>query len=532
MSQTSPAVRVYSAYQEAIFRAFTQGTGNVVVEAVAGSGKTTTMVEALKRWQQVDANKNKRAVFCAFNKSIATELEKKVPAGVTAKTLHGLAFGAVARTFKGIKVDDRKLAFHAEKVLPMEAFTSREALRAATHDLTRAYGLLKGTLTSLQDIDAVAHTLATYGVELDANIADLPLPQLDQAMRGDTTGLTFDEMLSFILDHHIPMAKFDLVCVDEAQDMNRLQIELLKRLMAPGARFCAVGDSRQAIYGFRGADAEAMERIRREFNVSEGNNLPLSITYRCPRAVVAVAQLWVPHIQPSDTAAEGEVVHLDSWKKDSAAAFDALASGDMCVCRKNAPLVGAALKLLAQGRKAIVRGRDIGKNLTKLVDKLVKKLGLGDEKKGKFVRGEWIPASIDDSVAALFGEVNTWADVEGAKLRRAQKTTQAQQVEDQAETLMAIMRGAQSIDECKARIERLFSDDSVGVVFSSIHKAKGLEAPTVLWLGGDTTEEDTSRSQELNLCYVACTRAQQKLIILPLPEKDEKIHAHDDGEVA
>jgi len=328
------------------------------------------------------------------------------------------------------------------------------------------------------------------------------------------------------------MSKFDLVCVDEAQDMNRLQIELLKRLMAPGGRLCAVGDSRQAIYGFRGADAQAMERIRREFNVSEGNNLPLSITYRCPRAVVAVAQLWVPHIQPSDSAPEGEVVQLDSWKKDSAKAFESLESGSMVVCRKNAPLVGAALKLLAQGRKAIVRGRDIGKNLTKLIDKLVKKLGIGDEKKGKFVRGEWIPAAIDDSVAALFGEVNTWAEVESAKLRRAQKTNQAQQVEDQAETLMAIMRGAQSVQECRDRIEKLFSDDSVGVVFSSIHKSKGLEAPTVLWLGGNATEENHDASQELNLCYVACTRAQQKLIILPLPEKEDRLREHDDGEVA
>jgi len=536
MNLPATTPRVYSPYQEAIFRAFTEGSGNVVVEAVAGSGKTTTMVEALRRWQAVGNNRSKRALFCAFNKAIAVELEKKVPAGVLAKTLHSVCFGSVLRAFKGIKVDDRKLHFHAEAVMTpqgMPRLPSKEQVRQAINDLTSCYGILKGTLTSMQDEDAIAETLSAYGREIDTPVADLPFAALDQAMRSDQQGLTFDEMLSFVLDHSLPLPKFDLVCVDEAQDMNRMQIEILKRLMAPGARLIAVGDSRQAIYGFRGADTEAMERIRREFKVSEGNNLPLSITYRCPRAVVAVAQLWVPHIQASDSAAEGEVVQLESWKKDHTAAFAALASGDMCICRKNAPLVGAALKLLSQGRKAIVRGRDIGKGLTKLLEKLVKKIGIENAEKGTFVRGEWIPAPKDVAgVSALFGAVAEWSEIEEAKLRRAQKLTQAQQVEDQADTLMAIMRGAQSVDECRARIERIFSDETTGIVFSSIHKSKGLEAPTVLWLGGDATEEDRTASQELNLSYVACTRAQRKLIILPLPEKEDRLREQDDGEVA
>ncbi len=236
--------------------------------------------------------------------------------------------------------------------------------------------------------------------------------------------------------------------------------------------------------------------------------------------MVTLAQQWVPHIQASATAEDGEVVQCQSFKKDQAAVFASLQSGDMVVCRINAPLVAGALKLLAQGRKAIVRGRDIGKNLSALVTKMSKKLDDGD-------------------VSILFASVVDWMGVESRKLYAARKDAQAQQVEDRGETLLAIMRGAKTISECKARIEKLFSDESVGVVFSSVHKAKGLEAPTVVWFGPEKCDafEERARSQaaarqETNLKYVAATRAMKRLILLPLPEKGDTVREHDDADTA
>lgn len=507
---TSSNARVYSPYQEAIFRALTEGEGNILVEAVAGSGKTTTMVEALRRWQLVPANRGKRALFCAFNKSIADELSRRVPAGVDAKTLHSLCFGAVMRRFRGIKVDDHKLSDTARAVA-QASLGQRETERVATAaaDLAKVYGLLRGTLTNLTDSDAIQETVASYGASLDAPTDSLPLlNELDQVMKSDIGRCTFGEMLTLAVDHSIPLPRYDLVCIDESQDLNRLQIEILKRALAPGGRLVAVGDSYQSLYLFQGSDAHAMDRIRVEFNVSQGNRLPLSVTYRCPRAVVALAQRWVPHIQAADGASEGEVIERTG--KDFALTLKDLEPDAMIICRVNAPLVGVALRLIAMGKKASVRGRDIGKNVSKLATKLSRGLE-------------------DDEVAVFAEQVATYGDRESAKLTKARKVNQAQQVQDLCETLWALLDGVATLSSLQHRIDTLFSDDRAGIMCSSIHKAKGTEANTVVWLApekNDDMEErarsEGARIQELNSRYVASTRAIKVLIIQPLPPKKDE----------
>lgn len=502
--------RVYSPYQEAIFRAFTEGTGNITIEAVAGGAKTTSLLEALRRWQLVPANQGKSAIFCAFNKSIADELSRRVPAGVQARTLHSLCFSAVSRRFKGIKVDDRKLIDTARAVAQAELGSrDKERVNVAALDLAKVYGLLRGTMTNLMDSDAVIETVAAYGANLDAPLDSLPLlNELDQVMKSDVSRCTFGEMLTFAIDHSVPLPRFDLVCIDESQDLNRLQIELLKRALAPGGRLVAVGDSRQSLYLFQGSDAHAMERIRAEFNVSQGNCLPLSVSYRCPRAVVALAQQWVPHIQAADGAIEGEV--LERTPKDFAATLKSLEPDAMIVCRVNAPLVSVALRLIAMGKKACVRGRDIGKNVAKLATKLSR--GLGDEE-----------------VAAFAERVAEYSEQESVKLTKARKVNQAQQIQDLCETLLALLDEVTTLSSLQHRIDALFSDDRFGIMCSSIHKAKGTEANTVVWLAPDKNDamEERARSegariQELNNRYVACTRAIKTLIIQPLPINNEE----------
>jgi len=510
IAETSKPTKTWSPYQEAVFRAFTEGRGNVVVEAVAGSGKTTTLVEALRRWQQVSSNRGKRALFCAFNKTIAEELSRRVPAGVDAKTLHSLCMGAIGRRFKNIKIEGRKLHVTAEALVTktLEG-QSLELIGAVAGDLIKAYGLLRGTMTNLADSALVAETISAYGITLDqADISMQLFCELDQVMKSEVSQVTFDEMLTFPIDHSVSLPRYDLICVDESQDLNRLQIELLKRALAPGGRLVAVGDSRQALYLFRGADAKAMERIKTEFNVSDGNCLPLSITYRCPRTVVELAQCWVPHIQAADNAVEGAVI--EKTPKELGATLLGLMAGDMAVCRVNAPLIGCALRLIASGKKAVVRGRDIGKTVAKLATKLAKRLG-------------------DGQVDELAERIETYRTVETAKLAKAHKDNQMQQIEDQCETLLALLGGVQSIRALHTRIEQLFSDDSVGVVFSSVHKAKGLEAATVVWLAPEKNDMMSARArneasmiQEDNIRYVAVTRAIETLIIQPMPERGDE----------
>lgn len=506
--------RTWSQYQEAIFQAAVKGAGNVVVEAVAGSGKTSTMVELFNRWQAA-GNQTKRACFVCFNKSVATELERRVPAGIEAKTLHGMSFGAIRRAMpKCTKVDEHKLDDHARVVVDKQyPDTVQNAKnRQITQDLCRAYGLLKGTMTVLTDVLAITNTLAEYSIELDAVNEALPLfAELDRAMRADLSRLTYDEMLSFIVDHNIAMPKYSLVAVDECQDLNLLQIAIVGKMLAADGRLFAVGDSRQSLYMFRGADSNAMNRIRQQFKVPSENQLPLSITYRCPRAVVAAAQEFVPEIEAAPSAPEGTVERRADTVKAFNRTLDELEPGMMVVCHANAPLVTCALRLISERRRAKIKGRDIGKAIGKLAKDLLKKAS-------------------NQSVASLARVVREYQHTQVEKLRAAHKDRQADTIEDKCETLLAVIDGAHSLNDVEARLEMLFSDtdDSSAVMFSSVHRAKGLEAETVVWLGPEITDwiEGKAKTEQAaiqckNVRYVAITRAKSRLLIQPIPRPGE-----------
>jgi len=103
--------------------------------------------------------------------------------------------------------------------------------------------------------------------------------------------IDFDDMLYLPLRSKCTFDKKNYVFVDEAQDTNGVQRALLRRMLAPPphGRLIAVGDPSQAIYGFRGADANAMSALREEFSAVV---MPLSVSYRCSRAVVAEAQKY------------------------------------------------------------------------------------------------------------------------------------------------------------------------------------------------------------------------------------------------
>ena len=92
----------FSSYQVGIFDWIQTGRGHGTVNAVAGSGKTTTLVAACERLTG-------KALFCAFNKHIEQELSKRLPKHVTVKTIHSLDYGLLReRLGRKIRVDDRK----------------------------------------------------------------------------------------------------------------------------------------------------------------------------------------------------------------------------------------------------------------------------------------------------------------------------------------------------------------------------------------------------------------------------------------
>jgi DNA helicase-2/ATP-dependent DNA helicase PcrA len=131
----------------------------------------------------------------------------------------------------------------------------------------------------------------------------------------DSEIIDFDDMIYLPLLYRIRFFQYDNVWIDEAQDTNTVRRLLAACLMKPRARLFAVGDPHQAIYGFTGADNDSIDIIKQDFNAKE---MPLTVTYRCPKSVVKFAQSWVSHIQAHESAPDGEI-SLETFEHDDAA---------------------------------------------------------------------------------------------------------------------------------------------------------------------------------------------------------------------
>lgn len=485
------SARVWSAHQERIFSFVQSGKGNAVVQAVAGSGKTTTIVEALSRVQGT-------SIFLAFNKAIAEELKKR---GVNARTFHSLCYGPVTRARGCNTVNTNKLW---ELI---EANLGDSDVEMYGPFLTRLVGLGRQAgigclvpdlpeswleLVEQHDLEP-DHELATVarGVELASKL----LTSSNAAPAVD-----FDDLLYLAVKDGISLPKFDFVFVDEAQDTNAIQRALLRKIMKAEARMVAVGDPGQAIYGFRGADSESLNMIADEFNCVK---LPLTVSYRCPQTVVHHARQWVPDIQFHDAAPLGAVHSLGAeWNGKT------FVPNDLVVCRTTKPLVALAYRLIGERVPVYIMGREIGQGLTKLVTRMKAR-----------------------TIEVLIERLNEFTNREFEKAIAKKNEAKAAAIQDKSDTILVLIEGLFENDRTVAAllrvIEDLFSNKANAVVLATIHKAKGLEAQRVFWLNSSQcpakwAKKDWQVQQEHNLCYVATTRAMSELFLIEFTTNGRK----------
>lgn len=500
--------RIWSAYQLSVFRDVAEGRGHTFVSAVAGSGKSTTMEEGLTHIPQ-----GKQVMVCAFNKEIATAFTSRLArtksrlqpgVRVEASTLHSYGFRQIKRAYGTVELNADKSWMILDELLSGERIA-----KELSATLVKCTSLAKSTLANTKA--AVDDLIDTFELDMGEDVQDdddaylarrewfvaLVLRMLARA--AEITGVVdFDDMIWLPVKLNLRVWQFDRIFVDEVQDLNPCQIELVIRACKRDGRILAVGDENQAIYAFRGADENAVKTLVSRVNAK---TLLLSVSYRCPKSVVLAAQYLVPHLEYAPNANDGSVTAVTT---DYMLAH--VAEGDFVLSRSNAPLVGACLKLLSEGRRAMIAGKDIGKSLVSLVRR----------------------AKTND-VGELLTWIEKWSEREVLHLQASDrpKESQIQTVQDKAATILALCEGAQSTNEVMAKIEGLFSDDVKAeekVVFSTTHKAKGLERKNV-WLLRDTYLRRQSQ-EESNLLYVAMTRAMENLY-MAYDKRDAAQHAVD-----
>lgn len=476
----------WSKYQLALYEAAETTTDNLVVEAVAGSGKTTSILETMKRLRM---QSGADVLFLAFNKSIQTELAARVPFGVTTKTLNALGHSVMMPHVKSRRIESYKPHNVLKDMLQPHIYQEYGWELAKRLSSARHHGI--GIRTDLS-LPTWQEFLAEGGMSFEdesqlMKFAEICRLAFDRMLEEHSECFDFDDQLYLPIFYRWTFPKFDVVFVDEAQDLSFINHMQLARLRDRGARIIAVGDSHQAIYAFRGADTRSMSNLAESFSA---RRLPLSICYRCGKSIVRAAQALVPHIEFSDASPEGTIVDHEEYPHPSD-----YEPGSMIMCRNNAPLFHLALQFLRE-RVPCHIVMDFAQDLAKLIDKMNVHTG-----------------------AQLRAALERWRDREIAKATNLHRKHLIPLIEDKVDCLLPFCDEFPYAQQIKIMITNL-AQSTVGPRLSTIHKAKGLEAKHAYILRPDLlpseraeTEED--RQQERNLQYVAITRAKEFLHMLP-----------------
>lgn len=486
-----------SKYQTAIFDFVKNETGNGVVQACAGSGKTTTIVSAL---DMIPANK--RVLFCAFNKRIADELQTRVPKHVRAATLNAIGWG-ILRSMKGdCKLDAKKsdaMVYAVAKKAMGEGQQTEIYVNEVKYAMSKLIGLAKANMLNHKD-EADMVSLLELMQDSDSELKDSDFPILRAAYTLACNTLTivdFDDQIFQPVARGWVKGQYDFVMVDEAQDLSKAQMELVTGLCRKGGRVVAVGDKRQAIYAFRGADYTAMDKLQATLNAKE---LPLSVCYRCPKNVVNHAKEIAPEIESHPDAPEGSVKFLQTQ-----AMMDTVKVGDFILSRTNAPLLGMAFKLVAKKIPAKVLGADVAVTLVNTIKRLA-----GAKKPGQ---------KYTEDTSVVVANAIEERDKQVSVLMLANKVRRAALIQEKYDTIIGLASVAPTTTECIEFIHNVFTNSVGGAVtLSSIHKAKGLEADKVYLLTANLphplAQTESAQIQESNLKYVGITRAKMELVFV------------------
>jgi len=264
--------RIPSKYQKDIFNFVRTGTGNCVINAVAGSGKTTTIIASL-RFIPTD----KSVIFLAFNKSIVEEIKLKVPENVKVQTFHSLGCSAIYKSYKDkSKLENNKIFDIINNIAPRWSMIDKKEIDADYKGrVKKIVDLARLSLThdeeTLKDL-CYKHQIDVLGLEIERAL------KIINDANNDISLFDFTDMIYWPAKYdHFNLEKYDYIFVDECQDLNKTQHKLIEKISHPNTRLIAVGDRNQAIYGFAGADTESFDLLTKMQNTI---TLPLSVNYR------------------------------------------------------------------------------------------------------------------------------------------------------------------------------------------------------------------------------------------------------------
>lgn len=473
-------------YQRNIFKDSAEGEGNTAVEAVPGSGKSTSIVECIYNVPAYHRMAGE-VMGVAFSNDIVTHLERNVPEGVHVKTCHKIGFQPTLQHWgptyglTNRSVDDRGLI--AEFLALEEIGNSDKGLRLRKN-LIRAMDLAKTTLAlSVEEIDLMTldHGIDTCGLS-GSGFAQHVLNMMEKTKEPQKINgrpmISFSDMLWLPYVFGWQPKQYRDVFVDEYQDLSNARFDLVLKSLAKDGRIFVFGDRMQRIFQFAGADTNIVERVNKELSAKK---LKLSVSYRLPKSVIDIAKRYNPDIEAAPNAGDGNVSNIS--KEDI---INNVKPGTAILSRTNFHIIELIFSLLKEGIKANIRGKDIA-------DRFLWRISC------------WEPGTVEE----LEKSISSWKDTTCELLEDKGRPTE--RIIDEAESLLRLSSGCSSVSEVQKRIRTFFKDDGKNqVTLSTCHKAKGLEWDNVVLL--DNTFKPDKNEEEKCIYYVAITRAKENLI--------------------
>lgn len=464
---------------------------NLIISGVAGCGKSTTLrliAETIrKKYPQASI------LYLAFNNEICEDIEPKLQKfGVDVLTFHKWG----NRSIGWKKSIDRfkyynKISKYIDNEIELSGFPPFGGLTAT--QINQIVDILRLWWIKV-DTNSVTRALEHWNIDRDIEWYDENLEPLTNYVRDliltglkEKNKIDFVEMLTFPLIHKQVLKSYDFYLIDECQDLSNVMLKMIETKIN-SSRIISCGDRNQAINGFAGAEFNSFDLLK---EMTQSEELPLSVCYRCPDQIIDLARKYVPRIE--GTGKNGELLN-----KSISDLISEIQPEQMVICRKNNPLIGIAFKLMIQGLKVIIKGKDFGKYITYYINK-VENTKVGYEN---------LLPKLDDLIMNL--------------VNKTRNPDRREALLDLQQCIIYLYEnsGSSSFEDLKKVVDRLFSDNipNNSVLLSSFHRSKGLENSNV-WLLLDkplADPDESAKNQESNLAYVAITRSLKNLYLVSL----------------
>lgn len=457
-----------------------------VVQAGAGSGKTTTLVEGARQVSQVSHGRAK-GLYLAYGKDIVKDSRGKFPNPHVCKTAHAVAFAAIGRDYAHrLNGFGSVQPWQIANFLGLREFTSHDTsltIRAKACASLAMRGVKRYCGSTDENLE-FRHIPLPTGVDgvIGEELREYLLPAARRIWEDakSTTGA-----LRFVPDYYLkmfalahPRLPYDAIWLDEAQDADPVILQIF--LEQRHAQRIAVGDSAQAIYEWRGAK-DALDHIER----LGAPVLELSRSFRFGPDLADEANKWLDllnaRIRIIGDPQQDTKVRIGGVDRDQRHAV---------LCRTNAGVLQEVIGYLDEGRATAMVGG--GREIIALAEAC-----------DALIHGK----RPDHPTLTAFDSWNRFVEY-----------VESPDCDDPSLKLVLKMIDTHGAETIISMLKNCAEERDAQVVVSTAHRAKGREWPNVI-IGGDfpepvptkTNPDGNIRPADMRLAYVAVTRARKLL---------------------